>query len=68
VPRSESAAARKIRGMLEDLRPSSAGSASAEARPELPLDRGEQRQEVRQIVEEVLKEMKEKKLTAGSGS
>ncbi len=66
VSRPESAAARKIRGMLEDLRPT--GSAGAEARPELPgaLDRSEQRQEIRQAVREALEEMKEGGPKAGS--
>ena len=65
VPPPESAAARKIHGMLEDLRPT--GSAGVGERPELPLDRSEQRQEVRQMVEEILKGMEKSEAETGNG-
>ncbi|HEX4964389.1 MAG TPA: hypothetical protein VF173_26465 [Thermoanaerobaculia bacterium] len=52
----ESQAARKIRSMLEDLRPVTAGTAAAgepPPKPALPLDRGEVKQVVREVLEEI---------------
>lgn len=65
VPKSESEAARKIRSMLEDLRPMGATT----AKPDLagPLDRGERYPDLKKAVREVLEEMDEGGPKTGNG-
>lgn len=65
VPRTESEAARKIRSMLEDLRPTGAA-----VKPELPspLDRGERFQDLKMAVREILEEMDKDRPKVGNGS
>jgi len=65
VPRPESEAARRIRSMLEDLRPAAAAKRDL---PPGPLDRGERLQDIRQAVREILEEIEKDKPKAGNGS
>jgi transcriptional regulator with XRE-family HTH domain len=56
VPRPESAAARKIRTMLEDLQPQGAKPPTATTDEKPPADRAGMFQEIRRAVREVLAE------------
>lgn len=64
VPKPESEAARKIRSMLEDLRPM---GATAKLGLAGPLDRGEEYPVLKKAVREVLEEMGKDRPKTGNG-
>jgi transcriptional regulator with XRE-family HTH domain len=65
VPKPESEAARKIRSMLEDLRPM---GATAKLDLAGSLDRGERLQDFKMSVREILEEIEKDRQKAGNGS